>query len=123
MSAIDTGAGKIVYWHRGLPPLDAEAVAEHVVEATSGRIPGTLVHQDELWTQCYEDLMPKTSTRLEQEIVRLGGTTPMCSMNPSTAGVTTRPARRGCTVDSRTRFIAGPRETFLKYKREGGLLL
>jgi hypothetical protein len=52
MSAIDTGAGKIVYWHRELPPLDAEAVAEHVVEATSARIPGTLVHQDELWTQC-----------------------------------------------------------------------
>ena len=73
MNAIDTSSDKIVYWHRELPPLDAEAVAEHVVEATSARIPGTLVHQDELWAQCYEDLMAKTSTRLEQEIVRLGG--------------------------------------------------
>jgi roadblock/LC7 domain-containing protein len=27
--------GKIVYWHRELPPLEAELVAEHTVEATS----------------------------------------------------------------------------------------
>ena len=73
MSAIDTSSGKIVYWHRELPPLEAEAVAEHMVEATSSRIPGTLVHQDELWSQCYKDLMARTCTLLEQEIVRLGG--------------------------------------------------
>jgi hypothetical protein len=73
MNAIDTNSGKIVYWHRELPPLEAEAAGEHVVEATSRRIPGTLVHQDELWIQCYKDLMAKTNTRLEQEIARLGG--------------------------------------------------
>ena len=41
--------GQIVYWHRDLPPLDAELVAEHTVEATSGRVAGTLKHRDELW--------------------------------------------------------------------------
>jgi hypothetical protein len=64
---------KIVFWHRELPPLDAEPVAEHVVEATSARVPGTLLHRDELWGQCYEDLMVKATGRLEQELVRLRG--------------------------------------------------
>ena len=72
MSAIDTNY-KIIYWHRELPPFGANAVAEHVVEATSNRVPGTLLHRDELWNQCYEQLMACTCTRLEQEVARLGG--------------------------------------------------
>jgi hypothetical protein len=64
---------KIVYWHRELPPLAAEVVAEHTVEATSHRVPGTIVHRDELWDRCLADLMTETQTRLEQEVVRLGG--------------------------------------------------
>ena len=68
-----TDAGKIVYWHRELPPLDAELVAEHTVEATSGRVPGTLGHRDELWNRCYQELMANTQARLAQEIARLGG--------------------------------------------------
>ena len=73
MCTIDTNANKVVYWHRELPPLDADAVAEHIVEATSARVPGTLLHRDELWSQCYEDLMTTTTTRMEQEVLRLGG--------------------------------------------------
>jgi hypothetical protein len=73
VSAIGTNGGKIIYWHRELPPFSAEAVAEHVIEATSSRVPGTLVDRDELWGQCYEQLMSCTATRLEQEVVRLGG--------------------------------------------------
>jgi hypothetical protein len=73
MCTIDTNAKKIVYWHRELPPLDADAVAEHIVEATSARVAGTLLHRDELWALCYEDLMAKAIRRLEQEVVRLGG--------------------------------------------------
>lgn len=64
---------KIIYWHRELPPLEAEAVDEHVVEATSNRVPGTLSHRDELWDRCYEQLMAYACTRLEQEVARLGG--------------------------------------------------
>jgi len=64
---------KIVYWHRELPPPNAEPIAEHSVEATSARVPSTLAHRDELWDRCYEDLMANTRTRLEQEVVRLGG--------------------------------------------------
>ena len=64
---------KIVYWHRELPPRDADIVAEHTVEAASARVPGTLAHRDELWSACYDDLMTRTEARLEQEVVRLGG--------------------------------------------------
>lgn len=44
-------ATKIVFWHRELPPVDAELVAEHTVAATSSCVPGTLPHHDELWDQ------------------------------------------------------------------------
>ena len=46
-------ATQVVFWHRELPPVAADVVDEHVVEATSGRVAGTLSHRDELWEQCY----------------------------------------------------------------------
>lgn len=64
---------KTVYWHRDLPPLHTEVVGEYTVEATSARVPGTLMHRDELWDQCYVDLMDRARIRLDQEILRLGG--------------------------------------------------
>ena len=64
---------KVIYWHRELPPFDAEAVGEHTVEASSRRVPGTLAHRDELWNQCYEDVMDRIRTRLEHEVARLEG--------------------------------------------------
>jgi hypothetical protein len=73
VSITTSDSAKIVFWHRELPPLDADAVEEHVVEATSARVHGTLLHREELWSQCHEDLMAKTATRLQQEILRLGG--------------------------------------------------
>jgi hypothetical protein len=63
----------IIYWHRELPPMDADLMGEHVVEAESGRVSGTIAHRDELWKRYYEDLMSKVRERLEQEIHRLGG--------------------------------------------------
>ena len=63
----------IVYWHRELPPASAEIVGEHTVEATSGRVAGTLAHRSELWDRCYQDLMVQARFRLEQEVVRLHG--------------------------------------------------
>lgn len=62
-----------VYWHGELPPLDAEPIGEHTLEAASVRVPHTLAHADELWNRCYENLMLEASNRLEQEIARLGG--------------------------------------------------
>ena len=73
LTDMEAASGRIVYWHRELPPFDAEAIGEHIVEATSGRVPGTLAHRDELWNQCYADLMMQVCARLEQEIARLGG--------------------------------------------------
>jgi hypothetical protein len=64
---------KAVYWHRELPPLDAEPLGEHTVEATSHRIPDTIAHREELWNQCKDDLMVHTRDRLAEEISRLGG--------------------------------------------------
>jgi hypothetical protein len=64
---------KPIYWHRELPPLDAEPIGDYSVEVTSAHVPGTISHRDELWDRCYEDLMANAAKRLEQEIRRLGG--------------------------------------------------
>jgi hypothetical protein len=64
---------KIVFWHRELPPLDAELLADHTVEANSGRVLGTIAHHDDLWDQCYRELMTTAERRLVQEVARLGG--------------------------------------------------
>jgi hypothetical protein len=72
-NANDGKQDQIVFWHRDLPPLDAESVAEHTVEATSARVAGTITHRDELWDRCYQDLMSNVHARLAQEIDRLGG--------------------------------------------------
>jgi hypothetical protein len=63
----------IVYWHRQLPPIDAEMLGEHVLEATSGRVQGSLAHRDELWDRCYQELIANTEGRFAQEVARLGG--------------------------------------------------
>jgi hypothetical protein len=73
VKTIGTNGGEVIYWHRDLPPLDAELMEEHIVEATSRRVPGTLVHRSELWDQCYENLMTQACNRLQQEVLRLGG--------------------------------------------------
>ena len=62
-----------VYWHRELPPIDADLLGEHTLEANSTRVEGTLAHRDELWDRCYQDLKAQTRARIDQEIVRLGG--------------------------------------------------
>jgi len=73
MSVTPESEPKIIYWHRDLPPLDAEPMGEHTLEATSGRVPGTIAHRDELWTRCEDDLMSQTRHRLAEEMIRLGG--------------------------------------------------
>ena len=71
--AVVDGTPKVIYWHRELPPLDAEPIGEHTIEATSGRVPGTIDHRDELWTRCEDELMAQTRHRLTEEIARLVG--------------------------------------------------
>jgi hypothetical protein len=72
MNAPDRSS-KIVYWHRELPPLDADLMAEHTLEANSRRVSGSLSQRGELWDQCYRDLMEQAEHRLAQEVARLGG--------------------------------------------------
>lgn len=63
-----------VYWFRQLPPLDAEAVDEHTVEADSTHVAGQFTHRDDrLWTSCEDDLTRTACRRLDQEVHRLGG--------------------------------------------------
>ena len=73
MMHMSTETERVVFWHRDMPPLAAEAVGEYVVEATSGRVPGTISHRDELWDRCYRELMSNVEERLSQEVARLGG--------------------------------------------------
>ena len=68
-----TGEPPVVYWHRQLPPFDAEMLGEHVLEATSCRVQGTLAHRDELWDRCYQSLIANTEERFAQEVARLDG--------------------------------------------------
>ena len=70
---LTAGELPIVYWHRHLPPLEAEMLGEHVLEATSCRVQGTLAHRDELWDRCYRSLIANTQERFAQEVARLGG--------------------------------------------------
>lgn len=73
MTGTDDSRPKVVYWHRELPPPDAELVADHTVEANSSRVAGTLAHRDELWGRCYQELMADAEHRLVQEVARLDG--------------------------------------------------
>ncbi|MEO7271800.1 MAG: hypothetical protein ABIX28_26420 [Vicinamibacterales bacterium] len=64
---------KVVYWQRELPPPDGEPIGEHTVEATSGRVAGTIAHRGELWTRCQDELTSQTHHQLTEELARLGG--------------------------------------------------
>ena len=64
---------QVVYWHRDLPPLAAEAIGEHTVEATSQRVKNTFARHDEAWGGCYGDLMTQANARMAEEVARLGG--------------------------------------------------
>jgi len=66
-------APKLVFWHRELPPLDGEVLHEHVVEASSDHVSGSIERHGELWERCYAQLMALTEERLVQEASRLGG--------------------------------------------------
>ena len=64
---------QVVYWHRDLPPLAAEPIGEHTIEATSQRVKNTFSRHDEAWGGCYGDLMTQATARLAEEVARLGG--------------------------------------------------
>jgi hypothetical protein len=69
----ETHTPAAIYWHRQLPPIEAEFVGEHTLEAVSHRVSGNLAHRDEMWQRCHEDLMREANDRLVQEVARLGG--------------------------------------------------
>jgi hypothetical protein len=62
-----------IYWHRELPPLDAQPMGEHVVEASSTRVPDTIANREDLWNRRERELMESACERVREEIARLGG--------------------------------------------------
>ena len=62
-----------MYWHRELPPLESEPLQEHVLEADSDRVSGSIERYGTLWNSCYAALMEHATLRLAQEVARLGG--------------------------------------------------
>jgi hypothetical protein len=73
MNAGGASQAQSIYWHRELPPFDARPMSEHIVEASSSRVPDTIAHRDELWNRCEVELMANARERLREEIARLGG--------------------------------------------------
>ena len=73
MNATGNAEPKAIYWHRELPPFDAQPMGEHVVEASSAPVPDTIAHRDELWNRCEDELLANARERLREEIRRLGG--------------------------------------------------
>jgi len=73
MDSVPVHIRKAIYWHRDLPPLDASPMGEHIVEASSPRVPGTIAARDELWGRCERGLAAEVELRLSQEVNRLGG--------------------------------------------------
>src|SRR4051794_26691277 len=73
MDAASTAGPKSIYWHRELPPIDAQPMEEHVVEAFSTHVPDTIAHRNDLWHRCKSELVESAGERLREEIARLGG--------------------------------------------------
>jgi hypothetical protein len=69
----DDPRSRFVYWHRDLPPLDGEILDEHVLEAKSDRVAGSIERIGDLWARCHAMLMEHATARLAQEVARLGG--------------------------------------------------
>lgn len=68
-----TDAAPRLFWHRDLPPLDADPVDTHVLEAVSDRVAGSIDRHGEGWDACHASLMARAAERLLQELDRLGG--------------------------------------------------
>jgi hypothetical protein len=67
------GPTPVVYWHRELPPSDADPIGSHTIEATSDRVSGTFVRRDVAWDRCYRLLLVRIDGRIDLEFARLGG--------------------------------------------------
>jgi len=73
-------------------------MAEHTLEATSGRVAGTLAHRDELWDRCYQELMATLMLDWLRRLLASAGITHTSTANQSTLATTMRLARPGCTA-------------------------
>jgi len=66
-------AAQVIFWYRDLPPLAAEPLEEHTVQASSARVSGALSYGDEAWKRCYADALAQATVHLEQQVARRGG--------------------------------------------------
>jgi hypothetical protein len=64
---------QVVFWHRDLPPVEAEPIVEDEIEATGPRLPSSPSGRSELWTRSADGLRASAESRIAQEVRRLGG--------------------------------------------------
>jgi hypothetical protein len=64
---------KVIYWRNEVPPMHEQIEGEHVVEARSKAVHRSFGDHDDLWGQCYPDLMKTAAQRITDEVTRLGG--------------------------------------------------
>ena len=69
----DPVSPKVVYWRRDLPPLRDESIGEQEVQARSASVALSSVEHDQLWADCYPNLLQAASERITQEVLRLHG--------------------------------------------------
>lgn len=100
---------KRVYFRRELPPLSESIEGEHVVEADSPHVPLS-PHHDDVWTTCNEPLLAELVHRIEQELVRQGG---------SCAHVVDEVVEPHIDYATSTMWLRG-RYTYVMYRHEGG---
>lgn len=62
---------KRLFWHRDLPPINAELAGEGIIAAASVRVRDTLAEGSALWECCLTDLKHEAHRRLEQERLRV----------------------------------------------------
>jgi len=65
---------KIVFWHRELPARGESRSGTHCRSQQQSRSRNARAScRDELWDQCYRELMANAENRLVHEVTRLGG--------------------------------------------------
>ena len=91
------GSTPVVYWHRELPPRDADPIGSHTIEAISDQRTGTFVRRD-IRVGSLLSSADGAHRRPDRTGNRPAGRRLRARAGrPSSRGMTTAPAKPGCT--------------------------
>lgn len=119
MVAFDDNKLRIVYWHRDLPPLEAELVAEHTVEANSSRVQGTIAHRDEMWNRRWRDRVDISRTPTTRRSIQ-SPTPPRARRGSTAVSATSATGARGNRNQRHQRVRSPPAGTSCSGSRLDG---